>query len=66
VARRIYGHFELPMPAETEAALVAHAGRHTQGKHGRHEYDLEKYGLDGDRVRTRLAAYIERFRLPSD
>lgn len=65
-ARRIYDHFELPLPPESEAALVAHASSHTQGQHGRHEYELDKYGLDGDRVRTRLAAYIERFGLPSD
>jgi len=37
-----------------------------QGKHGRHEYSLEAYGLSPERVRERLAAYIERFDLPAE
>ncbi len=66
VARQIYDHFELPMPDETERALRAHVEAHPQGKHGAHEYDLAQYGLTPDHVRERLAAYIERFELPTD
>jgi hypothetical protein len=65
-AERIYDHFALPAPPSVRDALRAHAEAHPQGKHGRHEYSLEEFGLTPDTVRTRLAAYIERFRLPAD
>jgi hypothetical protein len=65
-AKGIYDHFALPMPDNVEQALQAHVAAHPQGRHGRHEYSLEEFGLDADRVRTRLAAYIDRFSLPSD
>lgn len=65
-AKGIYGHFALPMPDDVEQALQAHVAAHPQGKHGRHEYSLEEFGLDADTVRTRLADYIDRFALPCD
>jgi hypothetical protein len=49
-----------------ERALQAHVAAHPQGKHGRHEYSLQEFGLDADTVRTRLAGYIDRFALPCD
>jgi hypothetical protein len=66
VAQRIYGHFGLPLPAAARAALESHARENPQGRHGRHEYSLEQYGLSPERVRERFAGYIEAYRLPSD
>lgn len=66
VIDRIYAHFDLPFPDETRAILHAHARDNPRGKHGAHQYDLEKFGLTNDRVKSRLAAYIERFDLPTD
>lgn len=66
VARQIYAHFALPLPASVEAALERHVRENPQGRHGRHEYALADYGLSPGRVRERLAAYIERFDLPAD
>jgi len=61
--RQIYAHFGLPLEGEALAALEAHAASHPQGKHGKHEYDLSSYGLAEQPVRTRFAAYLERFGL---
>jgi len=66
VTREVYAHFDLPLPASAEAALERHVLENPQGKHGRHEYSLEAYGLSAERVRERLAAYIERFDLPAE
>jgi hypothetical protein len=37
-----------------------------KGKRGRHEYTLGDYGLDRDMVSEALAAYVERFDIPSE
>jgi hypothetical protein len=66
VAERIYAHFDLPLPAPAQAALRAHAEAHPQGRHGRHEYHLERYGLTPEAVRERFKPYTDRFGLPSD
>ncbi len=66
VAEQIYGHFGLPLGSETRAALEAHVREHPQGKHGRHEYSLDEYGLSPERVRDRFAGYVERYGLPVD
>ncbi len=61
--RGIYRHFDLPLSAETEAAMFTHASENPRGKHGAHTYDLERYGLTVDQVRGRLSGYISRFDL---
>jgi len=63
---RIYAHFDLPFPDATRALLQAHARANPRGKHGAHQYDLEKFGLSNAAVKARLASYIERFDLPTD
>jgi hypothetical protein len=65
VAKRIYQHYGMPMGAETLRAFEQQVARNPQGQHGKHEYALEEYGLDPDRVRKRFAAYIERFQISS-
>ena len=35
-----------------------------KGKHGRHTYSLEDYGLTTEQVRERYANYCERFSIP--
>jgi hypothetical protein len=63
VMRRIYDHFELPLDGAAARAMEDHVRANPRGKHGAHDYDLPRYGLDEDRVRRRFAWYIERFRL---
>ncbi len=63
---RIYGHFELDLPPEALTRMQAHVGSHPQGQHGDHAYDLAEFGLTPQAVKARLAAYIDRFELPTD
>lgn len=61
----IYDHFGLPYDEDVRAALASHVRDHPQGRHGAHEYALEKFGLTPDSVRARLGEYIRRFELGS-
>ncbi len=62
-AEKIYAHFELPLEGEARAAMEAHVASNPMGKHGKHEYDLEQYGLSLDKIRDRLGAYADRYEL---
>jgi hypothetical protein len=61
VAKRIYGYFGLPLTAEALAAFEAHAEANPRAKHGRHEYELEEFGLSEERVRERFRGYLAGF-----
>jgi hypothetical protein len=61
VAKRIYAHFGLPLTPGALAAFEAHAAANPRAKHGRHEYELEEFGLSEGRVRERFRRYRERF-----
>jgi hypothetical protein len=63
VMRKIYDHFELALEPAAEEAMEVHLAANPRGKHGTHEYDLDRYGLSEGRVRDRLAWYIDRFDL---
>ncbi len=65
MARRIYDHYEMPVSPAASQAFEQQVAANPQGKHGKHEYALEEYGLDPDQVRERFAAYIERFQISS-
>ena len=61
VAKRSYAHFGLALTPAALAAFEAHAAANPRAKHGRHEYDLEEFGLSESRVRERFRVYQERF-----
>lgn len=58
---RINAHFDEPMSAEARAAMEKYMADNPKGKHGRHEYALEEYGLTREGVHERFAGYIERY-----
>ena len=62
--RRIYQHFNIPMTAETENRFQQYAEGHPMGKHGKHDYRLEEYGLTEQQILERFRFYIERFSVP--
>ena len=64
VARKIYAHFGMPMSESAQDALAAHVRDHPRNKHGKHEYDLEQFGLTRAAVEARFAPYTTRFNLP--
>ena len=62
--KRIYQHFQMPMSTAVEQSFQRYADAHPMGKHGKHDYRLEEYGLSEQQIRERFAFYIERFQVP--
>ena len=63
--RRVYERFDTPFTAQIEAAMQKMMSANPQGKHGKHEYTLEEFGLTAAGVRAHFKDYIERFRIPT-
>ncbi len=61
VVEGIYDHFGLPIPPAAREALEAHVAANPKGRHGKHVYQLEDWGLSNEDVISRFAPYIERF-----
>lgn len=57
--RRIYDGFNTPMTTEAEQALQRYIDDNPKGKYGKHEYDLERFGLTEQIIKDRFAFYIE-------
>jgi hypothetical protein len=52
------------MTADTERRFQQYADEHPMGKHGKHDYRLEEYGLTEQQILDRFAFYIKRFSIP--
>lgn len=61
---KIYVRFDEPFTAEARAAMESHLAENPKGKHGKHAYSLEEYGLTRQGVRDRFSDYIERYSIP--
>lgn len=59
--RKAYARFDLPFTPEAEASMQAMLAANPQGKHGKHEYRLEDYGLSRGQVHEHFADYIARY-----
>jgi hypothetical protein len=64
--RRIYAHFELPLTVRAEGRMRRYLMRNPQHKHGRHDYDLETFGLDGPSLDRHFRPYREFFAIESE
>lgn len=62
--RKLYAHFGEPLTSEAEAAMVKLLADNPQGKHGKHTYSLEEFGLTASGVRQHFRDYCERFQIP--
>lgn len=62
-ATRIYDHFGCDLPPEAKSAMQARIAASPRHAHGKHEYELDRYGLSEGQVKERFAAYVERFDL---
>lgn len=58
---KVYAHFGIDYPEETETRLRDWHREHPQHKHGEHRYRAEDFGLEAGAMRERFSAYIERF-----
>jgi hypothetical protein len=61
VAKRVYSYFALPLTPAALAAFEAHVRANPRAKHGKHEYQLQEFGLSEGSVRERFAGYRDRF-----
>ena len=61
VVRRVYSHFAMPMTAKGMAAMGAFMDDNEQGKHGKHVYTAEQFGLDPAAVHRAFADYIATY-----
>ena len=59
--RKLYQHFGEPFSAAAEQGMRQHLADNPQGKHGKHTYALEDYGLSMAAVRKHYADYCRRF-----
>lgn len=54
----IYGHFGFELTAQALDAMQRHHRSHPQGRHGRHDYSAQDFGLDESRLRDAFAGYL--------
>ncbi len=62
--RKLYDHFDEPLTKEAEGAMSRLLANNPQGKHGKHTYSLEEFGLTKEGVHTHFKDYCERFAIP--
>ena len=58
---RLYARLARPLSDGLATTMRGWLAEHPRHRHGRHEYSLEQFGLSPTDVRSRLAAYTERF-----
>lgn len=61
--RAIYHHFGLTLLPEVEEQMRNFIADNPQGKHGKHNYSADEFGITDDEVRSRFADYIDQFNL---
>lgn len=61
MVRRIYSHFELPLPPATEQRMQDFITGNPRERHGTHRYRLEDFGLDPVREREHYRFYQDYF-----
>lgn len=58
--RKLYAHFDEPLTPAAEVAMSKRVADSPQGKHGKHTYSLEEFGLTAVGVRRHFRDYCER------
>ena len=62
----IYEHFGTAVDDETRRRVASFQDDNPQGKHGRHTYTPEQFGLDADQLRRRFGPYIDEYGVEPD
>jgi hypothetical protein len=62
--RKLYAHFGEPFTPAAEVAMNKLVADNPQGKHGKHIYSLEEFGLTAAGVRQHFRTYCQRFNIP--
>jgi hypothetical protein len=61
--KKLYKRFDEPLSETAEANMRTYLADNPQGKHGKHSYSLEEYGLTREEVRARYADYCRKFQI---
>ncbi|MBW2271160.1 MAG: sulfotransferase [Deltaproteobacteria bacterium] len=64
--RRVYDFIGFELEAETEATMQHWLRNNSQTKHGVHDYRLEDFGLDRERLAPHFEAYRFRYGIPTE
>ena len=59
--RKLYADLGDTLSAEAEAAMLAWLADNPQGKFGKHEYDLQPYGLSVETLTPRFERYLSQY-----
>jgi hypothetical protein len=62
--QKVYEHFGETISSRAKTAMQAYIADNPKGKHGRHDYNLQDYGLSADWARRHYRDYCERFSIP--
>ncbi len=58
VVEKIYNRFQWDLTDETKASMTSFLKNNPQGKHGKHEYSLDQFGLTPERIDKEYSNYI--------
>jgi hypothetical protein len=64
--RRVYDFIDLEFSPGTEETMKQWLRKNPQGKHGVHDYQLEDFGLDRERLDPHFAEYRQRYGVPTE
>jgi hypothetical protein len=64
VVERIYSARGFELGAEARSAMQGYIDANPKGKHGKHHYELESFGLTAGEVEERFAFYLGDSRWP--
>jgi hypothetical protein len=51
----------VPFSSRSRDAVARWAGSHPPGSHGTHSYELSRFGLEADQVRSRFGRYLDEY-----
>jgi hypothetical protein len=63
VVEKVYDHFHMPLNADTQSRMENFMRENKQGKHGKHDYSPEEFGLNAASIRKDFSAYIDQYNI---
>lgn len=66
VVEQIYDKFGVSGDDESISAMETFLEANRQGKHGKHQYTAEEFGMSADRIRAEFADYMTRYAIPPE
>jgi hypothetical protein len=64
VIQRVYDKFGIDLTDEARSAMSSFMADNRSGRHGKHSYTLEEFGLSKGAIRERFRRYIETYTVP--